>query len=82
MDHFLKAGLPLTKKILKPLVKSVLVPLRLIVVASLTDGSKKALLLHSVSKTVTNEAKEQKIGFPSKLLDTLDASLLGNLLID
>ena len=38
------------------------------------------LLLKGVSKTVQNEAKEQKGGFLSMLLGTLGASLLGNLL--
>ena len=48
--------------------------------ASLTNWGKKALLIQSVSETVTNEAKEQKFGFPTKLLGTLVPSLLGNLL--
>ena len=68
------------KNVLKPLAKSVLVPLGLIVAASLTDWDKKALLIQSISETVKNEAKEQKFGFPTKLLGTLVASLLGNLL--
>ena len=38
------------------------------------------LLLKGVSKTIQNEAKEQKGGFLSMLLGTLDASLLGNML--
>ena len=38
------------------------------------------LLLKGVSKTIQNEAKEQKGGFLSMLLGTLGASLLGNLL--
>ena len=38
------------------------------------------LLLKGVSETVQNEVKEQKGGFLSMLLGTLDASLLGNLL--
>ena len=38
------------------------------------------LLTKSVSKTITNEAKEQKDRFLSMLLGTLCASLLGNLL--
>ena len=38
------------------------------------------LLINGVSKTFKNEAKEQKGGFFSMLLDTLGASLLGNLL--
>ena len=38
------------------------------------------LLLKGVSETIQSEAKEQKGGFLSMLLGTLDASLLGNLL--
>ena len=38
------------------------------------------LLLKGVSKTIQNEAKEQKGGFLSMLLGTLGASLLGNIL--
>ena len=38
------------------------------------------LLIKGVSETIKNEAKEQKGGFPSILLGTLGASLLGNLL--
>ena len=38
------------------------------------------LLLKVVSKTIKNEAKEQIGGFLRKLLDTLGASLLGNIL--
>ena len=38
------------------------------------------LFIKGYSKTIKNEAKEQKVGFLSMLLCTLDASLLGNLL--
>ena len=38
------------------------------------------LLLKGLTQTVQNEVKEQKGGFLSILLGTLDASLLGNLL--
>ena len=38
------------------------------------------ILLKWATKTVKNETKEQKEGFLSMLLDTLWASLLGNLL--
>ena len=38
------------------------------------------LLLKGVTESVQNEVKEQKGGFLSMLLGTLDASLLGNLL--
>ena len=37
------------------------------------------LLIKGVSKTIKNEAKEQKGGFLSMLLYTLGATLLGNL---
>ena len=37
------------------------------------------LLLEQVSKTIKNEAKEQKSGFLSMLLCTLGSSLLGNM---
>ena len=47
------------------------------IVKSLEDSG---LLLKGVSKTIQNEAKEQKGGFLSMLLGTLDASLLGDLL--
>ena len=36
------------------------------------------LLIKGVTQTVKNEVKEQKGGFPSMLLGTLGASLLGN----
>ena len=68
------------KNVLQPLAKSVLVPLGLTVAASLTDWDENALLIQSLSETVTNKAKEQKLGFPTKLLGTLVASLFGNLL--
>ena len=38
------------------------------------------LLLEGVTETVQNEAKEQKDGFLTMLLGTLDARLLGNIL--
>ena len=38
------------------------------------------LLIKGVSKTIKNEAKEQKEGFLGILLETLGSSLLGNLL--
>ena len=38
------------------------------------------ILLKGVTKTIENETKEQRRGFLSMLLDTLGASLLGNLL--
>ena len=38
------------------------------------------MLIQGVSKTIKNETKEQKGGFLGMLLETLGASLLGNLL--
>ena len=38
------------------------------------------ILLKGVAKTIENETKEQRGGFLSRLLGTLGASLLGNLL--
>ena len=42
----------------------------------------QGLLIKGISKTIENEAKEQKGGFLGMLLSTLVASLLGNLLTD
>ena len=47
------------------------------IVKSVKDSG---LLLKGVAETVQNEVKEQKGGFLSMLLGTLDVSLLGNLL--
>ena len=47
------------------------------IVKSLEDSG---LLLKGVSETIQNEAKEQKGGFLSMLIGTLDAILLGNIL--
>ena len=41
---------------------------------------KSGLLTKGISETIKNKAKEQKRGFLSMLLNTLEASLLGNLL--
>ena len=41
---------------------------------------KSGLLIKGVNKTIKNEAKEQKGGFLSMLLETVGASLLWNLL--
>ena len=116
-----KTGLPLIKSVIKPLAKSVLVPLGLTAEALAADagiykkilGSSKhslglalpnnttliisndemediskivkslgdsGILLKGVSKIIKNEAKEQKGGFLSMLLDTFSASLLGDTL--
>ena len=45
------------------------------IVQALEDSN---ILLKSVTKTIKNEAKEQKGGFLSMLLGTLGASLLGD----
>ena len=47
------------------------------IVKSLEDSG---VLLKGVSKTIKNEAKEQRGGFLSMLLGTLGASLLGDIL--
>ena len=47
------------------------------IVKSLEDSG---ILLEGVSETVQTEVKEQKGGFLNMLLDTLSASLLGNIL--
>ena len=100
------------KNKLKPVAKSVLIPLRLTAAVSATVAAihkkmfgsgamtliisneeindfmkivksleKSGLLIKGVSETMLqSEAKEQKGGFLSMLLGTLDASLLGNIL--
>ena len=110
LGPLLKTGLPLIKNVIKPLGKSVLIPLGLTTAASAADTGihKKILgsgnttsiisneemnvikivqaledsniLSKEVTKTIENETKEQKGGFLSMLLGTLDASLLGNVL--
>ena len=111
LGPLLKTGLPLMKNAIKPLAKSVLIPLGLTAAASAADAGihKKilgsgnmttliisndeihdiikivksledsGLLLKGVTEAVQNEVKEQKGGFISMLLGTLEASLLGNL---
>ena len=107
----LKSWLPLIKNVIKPLTKSILIPLGLIAEASAADAGihKKMMgsgtttliisneeindtmkivqtledsniLLKGVTKTIENEAKEQKVVFLSILIGTLGASLLANLL--
>ena len=48
------------------------------IVQALEDSN---ILLKEVTKTIKNETKEQKGGFLSTLLGTLEASLLGYLLL-
>ena len=110
LGPLLKTGLPLIKNVIKPLAKSVLIPLGLTAAASAADAGihKKilgsgnttliilnnemediikivksledsGLLLKGVSKTIQQEAKEHEGGFLSKLLGTLGASFLGNI---
>ena len=122
LGPLLKTGLPLMKSVIKPLAKSVLIPLGLTAAASAADagmhkkilGSGKhtldstlpdnnttliisndemddilkivksledsGVLLKVVSVTIQNEAKEQRGGFLSMFLGTLEASLLGDIL--
>ena len=96
LGPLLKTGLPLIKNVIKPLAKSVLIPLGLTAAASAADagihkkilGSGRPLdlapphgvLLKGVSETIQHEAKEQRGGFLSMLLGTLGASLLGDIL--
>ena len=47
------------------------------IVQALEDSN---ILLKRITKTIKNETKEQEGGFLSRLLGTLGASLLGNLL--
>ena len=47
------------------------------VVQALEDSN---ILLKEITKTIENEAKEQKGGFLGMLLETLGASLVGNML--
>ena len=96
LGPLLKTGLPLIKKVIKPLAKSVLIPLGLTAAASAADAgiNKKILesgnttledsniLLKGVTKTIENETKEQKGGFLSILLGILRASLLGYVLTE
>ena len=50
-------------------------------IMKILEGLKDSnFLLKWVTKTIKNETKEKKGGFLSVLLDTLGASLLGNLL--
>ena len=106
-----KTGSPLIRNVLKPITKSVLIPLVLTAATSATDAAihkkmfgsdvttltilneemndimkiiksleESGWLIRGVSKTIKNEAKEQKGGFLGILLGTLGTSLLGNLL--
>ena len=105
--------LPLIGNLIKPLTKSVVIPLRLTGAASATDAAihKKmfglsinsfiisneetndfikivksfkgfGILTKGVIETIKNEAKEEKAGFLSILLHTVEASFTENLLIN
>ena len=50
------------------------------VIKIIKELENSGILLKGVSKTIENEIKEQRGGFLSMLLGTLEASLLGNLL--
>ena len=113
LGPLLKTGLPLMKSVIKPLAKSLLIPLGLTAAASAANagihkkilGSRQnnttliisndemdnilkviksledsGVLLKGVSETIQHEAKERRGGFLSMLLDTLGASLLGDVL--
>ena len=105
LGPLVKTGLPLMKNVIKPLAKSVLIPLSLTAAASAADArihkkilesgnatliisndemkdiikivkslEDSGLLFQGVSKTIKNEAKEQKVRFLIILLGTLGAS--------
>ena len=90
-----KLAVPLMKVVI-PLSKNVLALLGITAAASAIDEEMNEemnditkiiqalensnILLKGVTKTIKNQAKEQKRGFLSMLLGTLGASLLGNLL--
>ena len=107
----LKTGFSLIRTTLKPLAKSVLIPIELMAATSATDAAihkrlfgsglitliisnkdmndimkivryleESGLLIKGVSETIEDEANKQKGGFLSMSLETLGASLLGNLL--
>ena len=93
LGPLLRTGLPLMKSVIKPLAKSVLVPLGLTAAAFIISNDEmddilkivksledSGVLLKGVSETIQNEAKEQRGRFLSMLLGTLGASLLGDLL--
>ena len=48
-------------------------------IMKIVKSQESGLLINGVSKTIKNEAKEQKGRFPSILLGTIGAGLLGNL---
>ena len=50
------------------------------IIKMVKSPGESVLLIKGVSKTIKNEAKEQKGGFVEMLLGTSDTTLLGNLL--
>ena len=72
----LKTGLPLMNGVIQPLANDEMEDI-LKIVKSLEDSG---ILLKGVGERIKDDAKEQKGGFLSILLDTLGASLLGNML--
>ena len=79
LGPLLKAGLPLTKNLVKTtvIISNDEMGDIIKIVKSLEDSG---LLVEGVPETVENEVKEQKGGFLSMLLGTIGASWLGNLL--
>ena len=91
LGPLLKTGLPLIKNVIKPLAKSVLIPLGLTAAVSAADAEIHKKILGSGTTTLiisNDEMKDiirivksfEKGGFLSMLLGTLSASLLGNVL--
>ena len=91
LTSLLKTGLPLIKNVIKPLTKSVLIPLGLTAAVSAADAEIHKKILGSGTTTLiisNDEMKDiirivksfEKGGFLSMLLGTLSASLLGNVL--
>ena len=64
LGPLLRNALPLIRNELKPLVKSVLIPLRLTAVASVTDAVEVCgLLIEGISKTIRNKEEDKKADF-------------------
>ena len=67
-----KTGLPLTKNVIKPLAKSVLIPLRLAATASVTDAGihKKVLGSGTATLIMSNDETEDVIKIVKSLEDS------------
>ena len=76
LGPLLKTGLPLIKNVIKPLAKSVLIPLGLTAAASAADAGihKKILGSGNTTLIISNNEMKQKGGFLSMLLGTLGVS--------